>query len=88
MNRMLLISQMAEYEVLVSVNQIVTRDVELVVVASSEEEVCAKVREALEQFPKGVDDLDVKEIRVVKANYWIPRDIDFKSINERGKKVA
>lgn len=76
---------MTYYEVKAKVDQIVTREFELLVAANGgEEEVESLVREALSAYPKGVPNgKKLPRIEVVDSNYWIPRDIDIVSIEER-----
>jgi hypothetical protein len=78
---------MASYIMIAKVDQIVTREVQLLVVAGSEKEAEDKARQALQMFPKPVTVEGVDRMVVNKANYWIPKSIDFTSINEE-KAVA
>lgn len=76
---------MAEYNVLAKVDQIVTKEVEILVTASSEEEAMAKAREALQTYPEKVLDNSVRRILTNKSHYWIPRDIQFVKVEEEKK---
>jgi len=78
---------MASYVMIAKVDQIVTREVQLLVVAGSEEEAEDKARQALQMFPKPVTVEGVQKMVVNKANYWIPKSVDFTSIKEE-KAVA
>lgn len=76
---------MTYYEVRAKVDQIVTREFDLLVVSNGgEEEVESLVREALSVYPKGLPNgKKLPRIEVLDSNYWIPRDIDIVSIQER-----
>lgn len=78
---------MGTYVLLAKVDQIVTREVQLLVVAGSEEEAQDKARQALTEFPKPVTVDGVNRVVVNKANYWIPKSIEFTRIEEE-KTVA
>lgn len=78
---------MASYIMIAKIDQIVTREVQLLVVAGSEEDAESKARQALQEFPKPVTVEGVRRVVVSKTNYWIPKSIDFTSINE-DKEVA
>lgn len=67
---------MVDYVIKAKVDQIVTRNIELVISASSEEEAALKTRQALSEFPEKVTVDGVNKILVLKSHYWIPRDID------------
>ena len=69
---------MIDYIVKAKIDQIVTRNLELVVSANSEEEASVKVREALSEYPKPVTVEGISRILVLKSDYWIPRDIDLR----------
>lgn len=76
-----------KYTILVNVDQIVTKEVELQVEARSEEEAQAKVRDALQDYPRPVLTPGVLRITTNKSRYWIPKSIDFiriKETNNRG----
>ena len=66
-----------KYKLRVKVNQIVTREINLLVDANSEEDAERKAREALEEYPKPVKVGGVSSILVTKTNYWIPKDLEF-----------
>jgi hypothetical protein len=74
--------KMPTYSVSVKVDQIVTKDVKLQIVAGSEEEVEAKAREALQTYPEPVSVRGVRRILTAKSHYWIPRSIEFVKISE------
>lgn len=68
---------MTEFVLKARVNQIVTKEVLLLVEAGSEEDAMAKAREALNEYPKEVTVRGIKRMVTEKSNYWIPRDIEF-----------
>jgi len=74
---------MPSYSVIAKVDQIVTREVQLQVIASSEEEAEAKAREALGEYPKPVTVEGVRRVLVKKDQYWIPRNIDCRTTKEK-----
>lgn len=73
---------MPEYSIRAKVNQIVTKEVQLLVVARSEEEALNKSREALQTYPEEVTVPGVKRMVTQKSKYWIPRDIEFTESKE------
>ena len=68
---------MKEYNVVAKVDQIVTREIKLTVVASSEEQAQEKAREALQTYPEPIKVDGLNRILTSKAHYWIPRSIEF-----------
>jgi hypothetical protein len=74
---------MAEYSIKAKVDQIVTKEVQLLVEASSEAEAMDKARAALHIYPATIEPgKGVKRILTVKSHYWIPRNIDFSDIKK------
>lgn len=67
---------MAEYTIRAKVDQIVTSQLRIVVLASSEEEAYKKAREAVEEFPEPVSVAGIKRMGRLSARYWIPRNVD------------
>ena len=78
---------MPKYIMIAKVNQIVTKEVQLLVSAGSEEEAEDKARQALQVYPKPVEVEGVDRMVTNKSNYWIPRDIEITKIKEE-KDVA
>jgi len=77
------------YNVVAKVDQIVTKEVHLVISAGSEEEAEAISRQALNVYPSKLEFEDhnkVKNILTVKSTSWIPKSIDFKSVKEVNQK--
>jgi hypothetical protein len=71
------------YKVTAKVDQIVTREVHLVVTAGTEEEAEAKAREALQLYPQAIDPvLGVTNLLTVKQNFWIPKSVDIVKIKQ------
>lgn len=75
---------MANYNVLAKVNQIVTKDVQLLIKANDPEDAEDKARTALMDYPGPVADRDVRRISTIKTNHWVPRDIDIVTIEKEG----
>ncbi len=71
-----------KYTVLANVDQIVTKEVQLLIEARSEEEAQEKARDALQNFPQAVDTPGVLRMVANKAHYWIPKSIDFTQIRK------
>ena len=71
-----------EYTLKVKIDQIVTKEVRLLVVAASEDEAIEKSREALMIYPEPIETKGIRRIQTVNSRYWIPRDIDVVSIKE------
>lgn len=73
---------MTKYVVLAKIDQIVTKEVRLEVSASSEEEASKKAVDALQEYPKAIQENGVDRVVTIKSNYWIPRSIDVIKITE------
>ena len=73
---------MTTYVVLAKIDQIVTKEVRLEVVAGSEEEASKKAVDALQEYPKAIQEAGVNRVVTLKSNYWIPRSIDVTKITE------
>ena len=73
---------MPSYIMIAKVDQIVTKEVQLLVVAGSEEEAEDKARQALQMCPKPVTVDGVNRMVTNKATYWIPKSIEFGRIKE------
>lgn len=73
---------MANYNVLAKVDQIVTKEVQLLIKAGSEEEAEEIARTALMDYPGPIAGKDVRRIVTNKANYWIPRDINIVTVEK------
>ena len=71
---------MTTYVVLAKVDQIVTKEVRLEITAGSEEEASKKALDALQEYPKAIQEAGVNRVVTIKSNYWIPRSIDVTSI--------
>lgn len=70
------------FKITAQIDQIVTKEVQLLVEARSEEEAQDKARDALESYPKAVITPGVKGIVTNKSRYWIPKSIEFLRIKE------
>jgi hypothetical protein len=73
---------MPTYSFTAKIDQIVTREVMLLVTAGSEEEAEDKARQALQTYPKPITVDGVVRMVAKKAHYWIPKSIDFTRIKE------
>lgn len=62
------------------VDQIVTKEVQLLVEARSEEEAEEKARQALADYPGPVSAEGIRRIVNIKSHYWIPKSIEFSKI--------
>lgn len=71
-----------KYSVLANVDQIVTKEVYLLVEARSEEEAQEKARDALQTYPEKVNTSGVLRILTNKSHYWIPKSIDFTEVKK------
>lgn len=81
---------MGEYRILAKVDQIVTREVHLLIVADSKDEAEGAARDALQVYPEALAPSALGKIRrlvVKKSYYWIPRSIDLEVLDEE-KSVA
>lgn len=67
---------MTLFTVIAKVDQITTRDVQVLVEAETEEEAQGKVREVMQIHPQESTVAGVKKVLVTRQNYWMPRDID------------
>lgn len=67
------------FKVTAKVDQIVTKQIDLVVAADSEEQAEAKAREALAVYPQAVEEnvVGIKSILTTKQHFWIPKSIEF-----------
>lgn len=70
------------YNVVVNVDQIVTKEIALIVEARSEEEAQERARDALQNFPQPVETPGILQMVANKAHYWIPKSIDFLKIKK------
>lgn len=70
------------FKITVQIDQIVTKEVQLLIEARSEEEAQEKARDALQSYPEAVNTPGVKRIVTNKSHYWIPKSIDFLRIKK------
>lgn len=78
---------MPSYTMIAKVDQIVTKEVQLLINAGSEEEAEGMARRALQTYPKPTEEPGIVRMVTNKSHYWIPRDIEITEIKE-DKKVA
>lgn len=79
---------MSVYTLKVKVDQIVTREIKVVVSAKSEDEAGRKAIEAVQTHPDKVEVDGIKKMCTIKARYWIPRDTDIVSCVKEEKTAA
>ena len=68
------------FQIEFDIDRIVTQKVSVIVEAASEEAAIESAKEALTDWPNPGAVAEVKKIRGLKSTYWIPRNIDMKSI--------
>lgn len=72
---------MPTFEVTAKVDQIVTKEVGIIVEAREEEDAESKAREALQTYPDEVRDVEgIRRMVTRRSNHWIPRDIEITTI--------
>lgn len=74
---------MPKYTVIAKIDQIVTKEIKLVVAAGSEEEAQAKATTALGEYPDKVTEPSVLRMVTMKSNYWIPKSVEFVKTEEQ-----
>lgn len=70
------------FKITAQVDQIVTKEVQLLIEARTEEEAQEKARDALSTYPEPVSTPGVLRIVTNKSHYWIPKSIDFLRIKK------
>jgi hypothetical protein len=74
---------MPAYSIIVKIDQIVTKDVQLLIEADTPEAAEAKARGALEVYPAPIPyDPMIHRIVTKKSHYWIPKSIEVVAIKE------
>ena len=73
---------MPTFNIKTKINQVVTREIALVVNALDEEEALLKTREALQVYPEPIEVQGISRIATRKMHFWIPRDIEIVEVNE------
>lgn len=71
-----------KYIITANVDQIVTKEVHLLVESSSEEKAQERARDALQTYPGEVTSPGVLRIFTKKSHYWIPRSVAFTDIRK------
>ena len=66
-----------KFNLKVRLDQVVTKELTVVVEARTKAEAQTKAREALQTFPEAHAVEGVSRIEAKKHSYWIPRTIDF-----------
>lgn len=64
----------------IKVDQIVTREIEVLSSGRDEEQARERAIEAIHVYPQPLEIEGIKKIRTVKETYWTPRDIDIVDI--------
>lgn len=70
------------YKITAQIDQIVTKEVQLLIEARAEEEAQEKARDALSTYPEPVSTAGVLRIVTNKSHYWIPKSIEFLRIKK------
>lgn len=70
------------FKITAQIDQIVTKEVQLLIEARSEEEAQEKARDALSTYPEPVATPGVLRMVTNKSHYWIPKSIDFLRIKK------
>lgn len=70
------------YRVTAQIDQIVTKEVQLLIEARSEEEAQEKARDALQSYPEAVATEGIPRMVTNKSHFWIPKSIDFLKIEK------
>lgn len=74
---------MAAFSIIAKVDQIVTKEVQLLIEADNVEDAKAKAKEVLEIYPAPIPfDPMVHRVVTKQCHYWIPRSIDFVATKE------
>ena len=71
---------MPTYTLIAKVDQVVTKEVKMIVEAGSEEEAEQKGREALAVYPEAIEVEGVNRMLTVSSHYWIPKSIEFSKV--------
>ena len=70
------------FKITAQIDQIVTKKVQLLIEARSEEEAQERARDALQSYPEAVNTPGVRRIVTNKSHYWIPKSIEFLHIKK------
>ena len=73
---------MARYRIRAKIDQIVTKEIVLLVGAASEEEATAKATSALNEYPEPVTEPSIHRMVATNSHYWIPKSVEFVEIEE------
>jgi hypothetical protein len=68
---------MPTYIVEAKIDQIVTKEIKLLVEADSPDKAQSKARDALTTYPAEVTTEGVNKIVTTKSSYWVPKSIEF-----------
>lgn len=80
---------MPAFSILAKVDQIVTKEVQLLIEAKTQELAEEKAKEVLATYPGPLDyDPFIHRVVTKKANYWVPRSIEFVAIKEEPNEAA
>lgn len=71
---------MPTYTLVAKVDQVVTKEVKMIVEANSEEEAQDKAREALAVYPEAIEVPGVNRMLALSSHYWIPKSIEFSKV--------
>lgn len=74
---------MPAYNILVKIDQIVTKDVKLLIEADTPEAAKVLARDILDVYPAPIPySPHVHRVVTAKAHYWIPKSIEFVTVEE------
>lgn len=76
---------MPEYTLLAKVEQIVTKEIQMSVTASSQEDAKSKAEEALKSYPNPINCVGVDRILTKSSNYWVPSKIETTFLKRKNK---
>lgn len=77
---------MPAYTIDAKVDQIVTKEVQLLIEAPDQEEAERKARSVLQDYPAETEyDPMIHRIVTRKSRYWIPKSIEFVSVKEENE---
>jgi hypothetical protein len=72
----------ATFEVITELNQLVTKEVRLLIKARDEESAALKAHAVLQEYPEPIEVKGVEKILTTRTKHWIPRDVQIKNITK------
>lgn len=77
---------MNEYIIVVKTDQVVTKEIKVNIAAESEDEAKEVILRALETYPAEVTEPAISRMLTTKSHCWIPKSIEFLTVNEKNKR--